>query len=1005
MKPLYDRAMRDACYYTIPPGCAFATDLAAGLLMRHAPEIVARTEIYLPTRRAVRTLQDAFLQQSKGKALLLPKMRAIGDIDDDDYLALQSAFSPDAFVGSDERGLPPAMAPMRRLCLIARQVQAFPIGGQRPSEAQAFALARALIQLLDQTQNAEYDIAQMADLWPKELASHWQDIAQFLSIMWRFWPAILEQEGAMDPVARRIAMMGHQAQIWADNPPDYPVIIAGSTGTLPATQNLMKIVASLPQGEVIFPGMIPDISDEDWQAISADQVHPLHPLSITFAALGIRANEVAIWPASIDKKANAGPRIRFLQEVMRPASQTEKWRALGGTDDKALMQKESYHGFQRLEAQDSHEEAAIIALAMRAALEVPEKTAILVTADRQLARMVQSELRRFDIEIDDSAGEPLSQTSLGTYLALLARLISSQNVITDLMALAAHPLSSGQCDRVLFRQKMNELNKDHLRGNLLFDDVAGLLAHLGKTPELKTFVQTHLITPLSPLLIADGTASLSDCAALLGSVAERFAATSDEDTSEAVLRLWAGPAGQAAAQALQELGLYGDDFTTSYQSFADILHVIFASIDVRVPFQKQSRLSILGAVESRMISADLVILSGLNEGVWPPKAGQDLWMNQAMAEAMGLPHKQWRIALSAHDFMMAAAMPEVLITRSRRANDSPTLPSRWLTRMDAVMSALQISDLIAPKIPHHVKEILDHRTNHEPKPIAPPAPKPPVAIRPTTFSATQFDTLIGDPYSIYARRILRLRALAPLNEPPNAALKGTLIHEALCLFTRHYPNADSRDGAQDALLKIAEPLFAPWLRYYEVRHFWWPQFCAIAAWFTATDRVMYDEADVSFAEIEGAVSITHGERTFSVTAKADRIIRHSDGRISIIDYKTGSVPAKKAVSNGRKTQMLVEAALIGAAGYKDITSHADIKSLAYWKLQGRGQKSGIVTDVTPEELDTDRLLEVITDLLARFEDEAMAYHAEPDPRGRPPFSDYRHLSRIKEWRSLEVGDD
>ena len=993
------KAMDQTSFFTIPPGCPFAADLAKGLLLGYAPEELARAEIYLPTRRAVRALQAAFLQASNGHALLLPKLHAIGDIDEDEALSYQT------LARLDDASLPPAIPQMRRLCLVARQVQSFPISGQKPSEAQAFALARALIQTFDQVQNAEFDMAEIADLWPKELASHWQDIAQFLSIMWQFWPRILESEGAMDPVARRIAMMERQGALWQAEMPSHPIIIAGSTGTLAATQKLMRIVADLPQGCVIFPGMLPDITPEDWQAICADKVHPLHPLSVTFKALSLAHDDVKIWPASLPGLEASAPRTAFLQEVMRPASQTEKWRALAGNETSALMAKQSYQGFRRLEAQDNHEEAAIIALAMRQTLEVPEKTAILVTADRQLARMVQSELRRFNVEIDDSAGESLSQTSLGTYLMLLARLITSHDLITDLIALAAHPLAAGQCDRVIFRKQMGVLNRHYLRGPLSFDDGEGLLAHLGKEPELQNFAKDHLLGPLAPLIAASGEASLADCARLLGQVAEDFTATKADDEGEAVLRLWSGPEGEAAANALQELALYGTDFTLPYDGFADIFHTIISGIDVRHPFQKQSRLAILGAVESRMISADLVILSGLNEGVWPPKAGQDLWMNQAMAERIGLPHKQWRIALSAHDFMMAASLPEVLITRARRTNDSPTLPSRWLTRMDAVMGALKIADLIAPKMPDEFAEILTYRTQQVVTPIAPPAPKPPVSLRPTRFSATQFDGLIGDPYGIYAKRILGLRALAPVNEAPNAALKGTLFHNALQLFTQSYPEKEIGSAHLPLLLEIAEPLFEPWLAHYEVRHFWWPQFIAVATWFVDADNALRGQGDISFAEVQGVVEITLGDRRFTVSAKADRIVRHDDGSVTIIDYKTGTAPSKKSVEAGRSTQMLIEAALIANGGYQTITKGADIRALTYWKLQGRGHESGTILDVMPKGFAPEGLLENVSSLLARFEDPEMAYHAEPDPRGRQRYSDYRHLARIKEWRVLEVTHD
>ena len=986
--------MHTTSFFTIPPGCAFASDLAKGILAQSkTPQELANTQIFLPTRRAVRALSTAFLQQSEGQALLLPKMMAIGDIDEEAF----------EFPLSDDGSLPPAIAEMRRLCLIARQVQAFPIKGYRPNEAQAFALARALIGLFDQIQNAEFEIENLQDLWPQELASHWQDIAQFLSILWQFWPQILRQEQAMDPVARRIALMSAQAQIWQEQPPETPIILAGSTGTLPATQGLMKVIAQLPKGQVVFPGLMTDIKADDWREIGKDKVHPLHPLAVTCEALSIGLSDLAIWPASDIAPHKA--RQQFLTEVMRPASQTDKWR-----DNRAmptsLLSREPYEGLRRLEVQNNHEEAVAISLLMREALEVPEKTTILVTADRQLARMVRSELARYGVGIDDSAGDPLSQSAIGAFLTLLARLIAGQDILFHLIALADHPFSCGQTSRVQFRQQIDEIHKRYLRGALPYDDLFALHEHMAKHPELQQFLDTHILTPLRPLWALQKKAqlSLSDCADCLGQVAEAFAASAPDDEAAAVAKLWSGPDGEVAAKLLQDMTSYGHDFAVSPEAFFDIWQELAQTTEVRLPFQKQSRLAILGAVESRMVSADLVILSGLNEGTWPPKASQNLWMNQAMANQIGLPHNQWRIALSAHDFLMAASMPDVVITRARRQDDRLTMQSRWLTRMDAVMTALKVSDLIAPHIPDDIAEVLAWRRNIEARPIAPPAPKPPVHMRPTRFSATEFDVLIDDPYGLYAKKILGLRALPPLNEAPNVALKGTLFHKALQDFCQKYPDHKTGAGALDELLQMAKPLFDKWQDHYVVSFFWWPQFIAVAKWFIETESHIRQAGDISFAEIKGVVRITIGSRQFEVTAKADRIVHHKDQSATIIDYKTGQAPSKRSVAKGRSTQMLVEQALVEAGGYEALGTVQEIRALEYWQLSGREAAAGAITNVLPKQTEEGApdILDSIAHLLTRFEDEQMPYHAEPNPAGRRKYSDYRHLARFREWRVLEV---
>ncbi|MGC6530578.1 MAG: double-strand break repair protein AddB [Candidatus Puniceispirillaceae bacterium] len=996
-------------FYTIPPGCSFAIDLAKGLLQdASSPEILAKTQILLPTKRAVRALSAAFTQVSDGKALLLPKMTALGDMDDDDH----EATSYGGLGLASDGALPPAISDMRRLCLIARQIQSFPIAGQRPSQAQSFTLARTLIQLFDQVQNAEFDIAQMRDLWPADLASHWQDIARFLEILWTYWPTILAAEKAMDPVARRIALMERRGQLWQDQPPQTPVIIAGSTGTLPATQKLMRVISQLPQGQIIFPGLLPFYDADDWQDISQDKVHPLHPLSVTMAALNITPDDVAVWPASQRISDATYARQTFMSEVMRPASQTDKWRKL--PDAKTpLTEAATYDGFRRIEAEDTHEEAAIIALLMRQSLEVPKQTALLVTADRQLARMVQSELRRFDIEIDDSAGAPLSHSLIGSYLHYLASLIAPTDFISDLVTLAGHPFATGQMARVPFRQKFDAFNLAFLRGPLTFFDQDSLrdFAHnqnAADQQDLVAFLTHHVLDLLAPLcdLGQKSEVTLSECAKILGQVAEAFAATKTDDLSDAIAKLWSGYDGEAAAKLLSDLADYGGDMLIAPSSFVTIFADMMAGQVVRKPYQSQSRLAIVGAVESRMISADLVILSGLNEGVWPPRATRDLWMNSQMANDIGLPDKQWRIALSAHDFMMAATMKQVVITRARRQNGQPTLPSRWLTRMDAVMAALKIEDLIKPHMPDDVAAILQWRKSQIVQPIAPPNPKPPIAYRPVRFSATQFDVLIGDPYAVYARSVLGLRSLDGVNEKPNAALKGTIYHEALHLFTKAHPTGEIGPHHEQELIAIGDRLMAPYANHYEVAHFWKPQFAVLAKWFVAHDAKWRDRGQKNHVEIKGSLILPVGTKEITITAKADRIIVAPDGTVTILDYKTGRVPSKKAVQGGRRCQMLVETVLVTQGAFPDIDQKDDAPKLVYVKLKGRGEQAGEITDMDlGEEVTSSDIFDAMTALLLRFEDPEMGYRSEPDGRGRQDYSDYRHLARVKEWRVLEADSD
>ena len=75
------------------------------------------------------------------------------------------------------------------------------------------------------------------------------------------------------------------------------------------------------------------------------------------------------------------------------------------------------------------------------------------------------------------------------------------------------------------------------------------------------------------------------------------------------------------------------------------------------------------------------------------------------------------------------------------------------------------------------------------EPIAQPAPKPPRATRPLKLSVTAIEDWLRDPYTIYAKYILKLDPLDPVDMPLSAADRGSAIHEALGEFTKTLPQA------------------------------------------------------------------------------------------------------------------------------------------------------------------------------------------------------------------------
>ncbi len=419
---------------------------------------------------------------------------------------------------------------------------------------------------------------------------------------------------------------------------------------------------------------------------------------------------------------------------------------------------------------------------------------------------------------------------------------------------------------------------------------------------------------------------------------------------------------------------------------------------LRPNYGRHPRLAIWGLVEARLQQADLIVLGGLNEGTWPGDAASDPWLSRPMRRDFGLPPPERRIGVAAHDFAQALGAREVVLTRASRVEGAPTVPSRWLLRLDTVLRAAGIEDaLVAPQSLLAWQELLD-RPERPIGAVVPPAPRPPVAARPRRLSVTEIETWMRDPYAIYARHVLRLRALDPLDADPGAAERGQLVHRTLDRFVKKYPAALG-DDAEARLVAIGAEVFGTALSRPGVWAFWWPRFRRVARWFIALERSRRGDLVASHGEAPGRFLLDGPAGPFELVCKADRIDRRRDGCLIIVDYKTGSLPKRSDVDLGFAPQLPLEAAIAEAGGFAEIAV-ASVAELAYWRLAGgdiAGEvKALAVTDAAIRSL-VDGAVMGLRTLIARFDREATPYRSWPRPEHAPRFTDYAHLARVKEW--------
>jgi ATP-dependent helicase/nuclease subunit B len=1003
--------------FHIPPGVPFLQALAAGWLRDRGddPLTIANGLILTPTRRAARALAEAFLRVSPSRGLLLPRILALGALDE----------APLALAGALE--LPPAVDPHRRLAVLTHLILRMNGAGGAPRLAdRAWLLASELATLMDEADRAEIDLAaRLPDAADPAYAAHWARTLEFLQIVTHAWPAWLEENGVMNPAARQVALLNTQAAAWEERAPDQPVVIAGTTAGIPAVARLARVIARLPMGGVVLPVLDTLMSDDAWAAM--EDSHPQAGLANLLAGLDATRGDVRVWDAHLAASrchAPAPPPVAANQPADVPALPDASLTDASGAEranrfallSRALLPAPALgvwqepflprpDGVWRLSPRDAQEEADAIAMILREAVETPGQTAALVTPDRDLAGRVSAALPRHGIIADDSAGEALSETPPAVFLRLLARAVTEELAPVPLLALLKHPLAAAGMTPAACRQGARALELAALRGPRPAG-LAGLRRAVANAGTELTALLSRIEACLEPALRVRASVVISpvDAISALIAAAENLAATDQEPGAS---RLWAEEEGEALAtllaSALAALPNLPDQKGEVIPGLIDAL-LLGQVVRSRRALRgrggtEHPRVFIWGPLEARLQSVDVMVLGGLVETVWPPAPEPGPWLSRPMRATVGLPSPEVAIGNAAHDFLSAAmAAPQVILSGAHRRDGAPAVPARWLTRLDALLEGARTA------LPEHPAvgwaRVLDVPAGG-PKPVSPPRPCPPVAVRPSRLSVTEIETWLRDPYAIYAKHILRLPALKPLDQETDAADYGLLVHRGIHLFLREHgiawpPDADGamRRAMRRALAEsLARPALAAW---------WEPRLDRIAGWVAETERQR--RAGVALTGIEtemaGALNMQRPGRLFRLVARADRIERRQDGTLAILDYKTGFVPSQKSVTDSPASQLPLEAAMAEAGGFGP-QWQAPATELTYWQLTG-GFEPGKAMPLfkgKPGDLQKaiDDAIRGLERLIDQYDEPDRCYLAHPHPAWTPRFSDHAHLARVAEW--------
>ena len=968
--------------YNIPYSVPFLETIAERFLPQNQKEPFGLSDVLflMPNRRSCLSLKEAFLQLNGMSPFLLPKIIPVLDIKEEDLFL--SPFSPDI------NAIEQAISPEERLFLLAKMIYAQhqDYGIEEISYTQSFSLALDLSHLLDEAELADLSFDKIENIVPEEYATHWQETLKFLKIVTAYWPEILKERGVTDPALRRLSILQKQAEIWKKAPQKQKIVAVGLSLANKGLEGIIQCVSEIENGEIYIEGLDRFLNDEEWKNLSL--LHPQYEKKELLNLLNIKREDVP------DLKSSQNNfREKIISEMMRPPETTMKWREVKENSD---LQK-GLEGIGLIETQNTYEEAMSIALIMREVLQTPSKTAALVTTDRDLARLVQNDLKKYDVEIDDSAGVPLHLTPIAIYLRQILNVLENDFDFPSTLALLKNPYVCIGQDAKEFKKQVEAFELENRKP-----------AYDEQKVKVETEKVQKLLIPLFSKLRDLYKKEKVPFKALLEEhiyLAEKLAS---DRLSTGDNKMWCQAEGKLAAGVLSKL-LQTADIAGDIEPFeySSLLVMLFSRETVRKPYGSHPRLKILGPIEARFNHFDVIILGSFNEGIWPQTLVSDPFMSRSMKTQFGLPMPERSIGVTANDICRLMCSDEVYLTRSEKSYGTPTNKSRYLLRLETVIQALGLSKKNIENS-FYTTLVQKLETSQKVQSCLPPCPKPPKEARPNHFSSSSLKKLIENPYEIYASYILGLKPLKDFNAKPDMRDFGNLVHKTLERFVKVYP-LELDTLASKVLFDIFEEELIHYDLSSQSKVFWRAKFARLSEWVLEKEKVHRKDLKKILTEIRGQILF---ENTYILSARADRLEEDIYGDIKIVDYKTGNTPTSADVHSGFEPQLPLEALILENGGFQKENTPVILSKatdLIYWDLKKNNEISMVnkKKEESPQEQVSslvEEIKEKLKALLTTFDDEKTPYLYAPNPKHMPTGKDYEHLSRVQEWRGESNGN-
>ncbi|WP_370931345.1 double-strand break repair protein AddB [Bartonella sp. DGB1] len=1003
--------------FSIPFGVDFLSQLADSLINNEIidgvgelfkdPIKVSDITIYLPTHRAVRQLKEIFIQKNIGGSSFLPNIRALTDIDDNLIF-----FSDDQ---SEVLQLPPVIENQERLIELAKLIHHWYINlpdtikqlyGSKelflPSNfADCILIARDLAEFLDliQSYEIEWDNLENINLG---LSSEWWNLTwEFLSIISKYFPAILAEKNRLDPIDWRLKLLELERKRLTTIGKNNIVIAAGFMSLFPALDRFLKDISCLPNGAVILPAMDNNLDDYSWEKLNhTDTDNPAvfcHPQKSIYQLLTnlnmLRADVVELGLTS----KQLLKRSKIVTEIFRPSDTTELWRDL----DKTTMNI-AVNDIAMLEAPNETEEAAAISLILRELLEDPKKKVALVCNDINLIRYVAGHLRKFNVIADNAIGQYLSDSPQGIFVNLLLEFIFNQQKIIDFLALCKHPFFHLGEERSKIRPKIAILEialfREYLWQNDLEKYIKYLEEHLknsdneAERASLELLKKIYnIILPLINFVNNIEQKTIAEMTKITIQVVEELI----KDSANNMEHFYGNESGEEFISFFKKLLLEKTTINIKSNEWGQVIAALWADIKVKPKSGGHPRLYIWDNLESRLQFVDAVVIAGMNETIWPSVVKNGSFLSRVMKMAINLPPPEQDIGIVAHDLQMLLATPQVYLTRSLRYKNEIKIASRWWQRLEAVVGE-NIAKQLKQKGDIYLYWVKQLNISEKIPRVLAPAPCPDVAVRPKDFSVTEIEILRDNPYAIYCKKILKLKPLPPLRQKFEARDRGILMHKIFAIFCENHHIIDKQQALSE-LLNIARIEFAKEDLPADLAFIWWDAFENIANDFLSWHN---EQPNIKIFLEKQSKKVPIANTNVSLSCRVDRLDICNDNFAVIIDLKTGTSISMDKVGKLEYPQLLLEALIALQQGFPEvkIDKILDVVYL-FWSVKGEFSVTSFVKKYSIEQLQ-DTLAEVEQELiwlLNKYNDPNSVYLSYSRPKNANYKNDYDHLARIDEW--------